>query len=112
VGNATAAFLILQVPQPGALVGPGSYPITLTAIDQFGQRYSYEITLNVAGGANVGTISAVYHGGATITLTWPNNAVLQSASNALGPWTIVQSALSPYAAPITNAQGYFRTVLP
>jgi hypothetical protein len=109
VGNATAAFMIIQIPQPGLLVGPGSYPVSITAIDEFGRRYLYQTTLTVIGNS-LGKISVIRNGGLNITLTWTNNALLQSASSVHGPWTTIQGSVSPYVAPITNAQGYFRTI--
>ena len=109
VGNATAAFMIIQIPQPGLLVGPGSYPVSITAIDEFGRRYLYQTTLTVIGNS-LGKISVIRNGGLNITLTWTNNALLQSASSVHGPWTTIQDSVSPYVAPITNAQGYFRTI--
>jgi hypothetical protein len=109
VSNASAAFMITQVPQPGSLVGPGSYPVNITVFDEFGGRYLYQSTLTVTGQTS-GKIYVIQSGGHNITLTWANNALLQSAGSVNGPWTTIQGSTSPYVVPITNAQGYFRTI--
>ena len=110
VGNAGAAFVITQVPQPGSLISPGTYLVTVTIVDGLsGQSHICQSTLTVSGKITV-PINVVWTGGSAITLTWTNRALLQIAPSVGGPWTTIQGSVSPYVAPITNAQGYFRTI--
>jgi hypothetical protein len=110
VGNAGAAFVITQVPQPGSLISPGTYLVTVTIVDGLsGQSHICQSTLTVSGKITV-PINVVWTGGSAITLTWTNRALLQIAPSVGGPWTTIQGSVSPYVTPITNAQGYFRTI--
>jgi IgGFc binding protein/HYR domain len=55
VGNGSSAVLILQKPQAGTLLPPGAYTITLTIVDQFGQRHlcASSLTINQTTGAGL-----------------------------------------------------------
>jgi hypothetical protein len=47
VGNAGAAILITQSPPPGTLLGPGTYNITVTIVDQSGQQHVCVTSLTI-----------------------------------------------------------------
>jgi hypothetical protein len=47
VGNGSLALTILQNPPVGALLGPGTYPLTFTIVDQTGSRFNCSSSLIV-----------------------------------------------------------------
>ncbi|PWU18170.1 MAG: hypothetical protein C5B50_09695 [Verrucomicrobia bacterium] len=83
---------------------------------------SYAVTATIAGCAslpdttaasiNPAPVIAIQHSGTNLILTWPAG-VLQSATNAAGPWTSVANANSPYTnGPVQPAQFYRLRVSP
>lgn len=56
VGGAGSALLITQSPLPGTLVGPGTYNITITVVDQFGQRQLCQSVLTVPVSTSAGML--------------------------------------------------------
>ncbi|MHC1765338.1 MAG: CARDB domain-containing protein [Verrucomicrobiia bacterium] len=67
VGNAEQAVLVIQDPHPGTLLSPGTHPITISIIDQF-------------GGRQVCTTSLIVRAPAGLGLHCPENIAVESAS--------------------------------
>jgi hypothetical protein len=56
IGNAAGAVLITQKPAAGSLLGPGTYPVSLTILDALGNRHVCENTLTVSSGGAPGLV--------------------------------------------------------
>jgi hypothetical protein len=56
VGNGNTAVVILQQPPAGSLLPPGTYPVTLTIIDIYGQRHLCNSSVTVTQGTAPGLI--------------------------------------------------------
>ena len=62
-----------------------------------------------AAPATGGNFTSITRSGNNVTMSWTGTGVtLQSATTVTGAWTAVPSATSPYTAPITGTQGYYR----
>jgi len=101
IAGATNATYTVFAAQPG---NSGTYDVILT--DQTGQSVtSSPATLRVTGPPIVFGLS-----GPSLTLMWPDATYkLQSASSAVGPWTDVAGATSPYIVPLVGPGRFYRT---
>jgi hypothetical protein len=44
-----------------------------------------------------------------VMVSWPCGNVLQSADSPSGPWTDIPNAATPYFAPVSATQKYYRS---
>ncbi len=95
----------------GAMAGDsGFYQLSMSNL--CGMAVSQTILLNVTAGAHtiaIGAIGPSNGNGSSTVITWGDSStLLQTATNAIGPWATITNAISPYTInPVMPAQ-YFR----
>ena len=104
----SAATLATQLANAGSIVGT-------SAAQSNGQPNGGHLGLSVAGPMAVGNPTlTIVQSGTQVIISWPNGAQgpgqLQSASSVLGSWSSVSGATSPYTAPSTGTERYYRLV--
>ncbi len=80
--------------------------LTLWAADGLGHS-GQSLPFNVAGGPVPPVAITLQSSGNQMQLTWANG-ILQSASQAAGPYTDVVGATSPYTVTFSAPQQFFR----
>jgi hypothetical protein len=92
--NCSTSFTVTQDPATGASILMETTVVTITVQDEAGNSATCNPTITLAPP----TLS-ITDDGQTVTLTWPDGAMLLEASTLISPWISVVGATSPYTVP-------------
>lgn len=107
---------------PAHYASSSTLQVTVTNLAAADSGYYYAVITNSFGSVtsalasltvNVSTALSVSSpsGSGPMQIVWSFGGTLQSSTNAAGPYNDVTGATSPYSAPLTNSQQFFRVRL-
>jgi HYR domain len=95
---------VVSTPSSGSFFPGGTTIVTNTATSLAGQSNSCSFSVTVLCDTRIHFV----RGTNSLILSWSGIATLENTTNLGGPWVPVINAVSPYTAPLTGPQRYFR----
>ncbi len=90
-------------PPSGSFFPAGTTTVVCTTKQAAAQACSFKVTINCSANPNNVIVAPK-----PLAFTWAGDAVLESADNPAGPWTIVPGATPPFSPAATETSQFFR----